>query len=43
MIKTNNLTIKLGTPLLVGLLEGTDEGAAVVVGCTEGSTEGMSL
>ena len=34
------LTIKLGTPLLVGLFEGTDEGAAVVVGCTEGKLDG---
>jgi len=28
--------MKLGTPLLVGSLEGTDEEAAVIVGCTEG-------
>ena len=34
------ITCKVGAPLDVGLLEGTDEGAAVVVGCTEGWLDG---
>ena len=37
------LTIKLGTPLLVGLLEGIDEGALEKLGSIDGCDEGREL
>ena len=35
------LTIKLGTPLLVGLLEGIDEGALDKLGSIDGCDDGL--
>ena len=42
MIKQTHkqLTMTLGTPLLVGLLEGIDEGALVKLGTADGCDEG---